>query len=78
MKLERKDIQKVGFVVTLVNVVLMLTIIIIINYQVQEADKLTKTDTYKLWFNDISKTVTMSRLTIEQMMPEIMRYEKEC
>ena len=31
----------------------------------------------KLWFNGISKTVTMSGLTFEQMMPEIMRYEKE-
>ena len=70
--------QKVDFVVTLVNVVLMLTIIININHQVQEADKLTKTDMCKLWFNGISKTVTMSGLTFEQMMPEIMRYEKEC
>ena len=54
MKLERKDIQKVGFVVTLVNIVLMPTIIIIINHQVQEADKLTKTDMCKLWFNGIN------------------------
>lgn len=78
MKLERKDIQRVGFVVTLVNVVFMLTIIIIINHQEQEADKLTKTDICMLWFNGISRTVTMSGLTFEQMMPEIMRYEKEC
>ena len=78
MKLERKDIQRVGFVVTLVNVVFMLTIIIIINHQEQEVDKLTKTDICMLWFNGISRTVTMSGLTFEQMMPEIMRYEKEC
>jgi hypothetical protein len=78
MRLERKDIQKVGFIVTLVSVVSMLTIIIIINYQVQEADKLTKTDMYNLWFNGIGKTVTLSGLTFEQMIPEIERYEKEC
>lgn len=73
-----KDIQKVGFVVTLVNVVLMLTIIIIINHQVQEADKLTKTDMCMLWFSGISKTVTISGLTFEQMIPEVERYETEC
>jgi hypothetical protein len=78
MRLERKDIQKVGFIVTLVGVVSMLTIIIIINYQVQEADKLTKTDMCNLWFNGIGKTVTLSGLTFEQMIPEIERYEKEC
>ena len=71
-EVERKDIQKVGFMVTIVNVVL-----IIINYHVQEADKLTKTDMCTLWFNGISKTVTLSGLTFEQMISEIERYEME-
>jgi len=66
-----KGIQKVGFVVTQVNVVLMLTIVIIINHQVQEAVKLTKTDVCMLWFSSISKTGIMSGLTFEQMIPEI-------
>ena len=73
-----KVIQKVGFVVTLVNVVLMLTIIIIINHQVHETNQLTKTDMCILWFSGISRTVTMSGLTFEQMIPEIERYETEC
>ena len=55
----------------------MLTIIIIINHQEQEADKLTKTDMCMLWFSGISK-VTISGLTFEQMIPEIERYEMEC
>jgi hypothetical protein len=59
MKLEMKGIQKVGFAVFLVNVMLMLTIIIIIHHQVQEADKLTKADMCMLWFNGISRTVTL-------------------
>ena len=54
----------------------MLTIIIAINHQ--EADKLTKTDMCMLWFSGISKTVTLSGLTFEQMIPEIERYETEC
>ena len=66
-----------AFVVTLVNVVLMPTIIIIINHPSKKADKLTKTDMCKLWFNGISKTVTMSGLTFEQIMPDRVRYEKE-
>lgn len=73
-----KVIQKVGFVVTLVNIVFVLTIIIIINHQIQAADKLTKTDMCMLWFSGISRTVTMSGLTFEQMIPEIERYEEEC
>jgi hypothetical protein len=56
----------------------MLTIIIIINHQEQEADKLTKTDMCMLWFNGIGKTVINSGLTFEQMIPEIEKYEKEC
>jgi LytS/YehU family sensor histidine kinase len=78
MKSEMKRIQKVGFVVILVNIVVMLTIIIIVNHQIQAADKLTKTDLCMLWFNGISRTMTMSGLTFEQMIPEIERYEKEC
>jgi hypothetical protein len=78
MNLEMKGIQKVGFVVFLVNVVLMTTIIVIIHNQVQEADKVSKTDLCTLWFNGISKTVTLSGLTFEQMIPEIERYNKEC
>jgi hypothetical protein len=78
MKSEMNDIQKVGFVVILVNIVLVLTIIIIFNHQIQAADKLTKTDLCMLWFNGISRTMTMSGLTFEQMIPEIERYEKDC
>jgi hypothetical protein len=52
MKLEMKGIQKVGSVVFLVIVALMLTTII--HHQVQEADKLTKTDMCMLWLNGIS------------------------
>jgi hypothetical protein len=78
MDLQMKGIQKVGFTVFLVNIVLMLTIIAIIYNQVQEADKLSKTDMCILWFNGISKTVTLSGLPLEQMIPEIERYNKEC
>jgi LytS/YehU family sensor histidine kinase len=70
MKSDMKDIQKVGFVVILVNIVFMLTIIITVNHQIQAVDKLTKTDLCMLWFNGISKTMTMSGLTFEQMIPE--------
>lgn len=73
-----KVIEKVGFTVFLVNIVLMLTIIAIIHHQVQEADKLTKADMCMLWFNGISRTVTLSGLTFEQMVPEVERYNKEC
>jgi hypothetical protein len=78
MRLERKDVQIVGFVVFIVNIVFMVTIIITIHHQVQEADKLTKTDMCMLWFSDIRQTVTLSGLTFEQMIPEIERYEMEC
>jgi hypothetical protein len=78
MKLEIKDIQKVSFVVVLVNAVFMTTLIIIINHQIEEADKLTKADICKLWFDGIGRTVTESGLTFEQMIPEIERYEAEC
>jgi hypothetical protein len=78
MKLEMNGIQKVGSVVFLVFVMLMLTTIIILHHQVQEADKLTKTEICMLWFNGIGRTVTISGLTFEQIIPEIERYNKEC
>jgi hypothetical protein len=55
MKLEIKDFQKVSFVE--VNAVFMTTLIIIINHQIGEADKLTKADISKLWFYGISRIV---------------------
>jgi hypothetical protein len=73
-----KDIQKVSFVIVLVNAVFMTTLIIIINHQIEGADKLTKADICKLWFDGISRTMTKSGMTFEQMIPEIERYEIKC
>jgi ribosomal protein L20 len=56
----------------------MTTLIIIINHQIGEADKLTKADISKLWFHGISRIVAQNGLTFEQMIPEIEKYEAEC